>query len=299
MYKIILTQGIPASGKTSWAKKFVLESPLTRVRYNWDDLRNSMGKYWVPEREGLNFLQENRDFFMHYWMTKGWDIVVDNMNLNPKEIAYYQDLIEAHNSNEFTQFKYELELKKFFIPVEECIRRDSQRENPIGEEVIKRIWKRYRDQIWSEQNRHVYDVINHTQDLPHCILVDIDGTIALNLSNRPYYGEGCAESIHKDIPIFPTISIVETYKNEVIFFTGRDESLREETEKWIRNNIHIQDFKLVMRENFDYSVGSKCKVKLYNKYIKDKYNVDFFLEDSKEIADTFKDLGVYVLYPNL
>lgn len=41
--KIILTRGIPGSGKSTWAKTWVAESPETRIRLNWDDMRNMLG----------------------------------------------------------------------------------------------------------------------------------------------------------------------------------------------------------------------------------------------------------------
>ena len=41
--KIILTRGIPGSGKSTWAKAWVAESPETRIRLNWDDMRNMLG----------------------------------------------------------------------------------------------------------------------------------------------------------------------------------------------------------------------------------------------------------------
>lgn len=46
MHKIILTVGIPASGKSTWAKQWVLEDPEHRIRFNQDDIRNMFGKYW-------------------------------------------------------------------------------------------------------------------------------------------------------------------------------------------------------------------------------------------------------------
>lgn len=51
MSKIILCRGIQGSGKTTWAKQWVLEDPEHRVRFNNDDIRNMLGKYWVPSRE--------------------------------------------------------------------------------------------------------------------------------------------------------------------------------------------------------------------------------------------------------
>ena len=53
MNKIIICRGIPASGKSTWAKQWVLEDPEHRIRINQDDIRNMLGKYWVPSREEL------------------------------------------------------------------------------------------------------------------------------------------------------------------------------------------------------------------------------------------------------
>ena len=51
MKKIILTRGIPASGKSTWSKQEVLKDIEHSVRINRDDLRNMSGQYWVPARE--------------------------------------------------------------------------------------------------------------------------------------------------------------------------------------------------------------------------------------------------------
>lgn len=53
MSKLIITRGLPASGKSTWAKQWVLEDPEHRVRINQDDIRLMLGKYWVPKRESL------------------------------------------------------------------------------------------------------------------------------------------------------------------------------------------------------------------------------------------------------
>ena len=42
---------------------------------------------------------------------------------------------------------YTIEFKDFFIPLQECIDRDSKRPNPIGEEVIRKTYEKYKDII--------------------------------------------------------------------------------------------------------------------------------------------------------
>ena len=154
MAKIILCRGIQGSGKTTWSKQWVLEDPEHRVRFNNDDIRNMLGKYWVPSREQL-VLDLKKQFIMSSMM-KGYDIVIDNMNLNPKEVEFYKNYIEEHNRimkqlDEETKLsfkddtKYELEFKDFFTPIQECIKRDSKRPNPIGKEVIRKTYEKYKD----------------------------------------------------------------------------------------------------------------------------------------------------------
>lgn len=142
MAKIILCRGIQGSGKTTWAKQWVLEDPEHRVRFNNDDVRNMLGKYWVTSREHL--VSDIKKDFMVSAMEFGYDIVVDNMNFNPKEIEYYENLVDSTLGY---MNCYSLEYKDFFIPLEVCIERDSKRENPIGEEVIRKTYERYKSII--------------------------------------------------------------------------------------------------------------------------------------------------------
>ena len=148
MAKIILCRGIQGSGKTTWAKQWVLEDPEHRVRFNNDDIRNMLGKYWVPSREGL--IKDLRTLFLWEAMSYGFDVVIDNMNLNTKELEYYNKVIDDWNSpkgvvHDLVRPKYDLEFKNFFTPLQECIERDSKRPNPIGEEVIRKTYEKYKN----------------------------------------------------------------------------------------------------------------------------------------------------------
>lgn len=144
--KILVLRGLQGSGKSTFAKQWVNEDPKHRVRFNRDDIRNMLGKYWVPNREDL--IDDIYFGFLGSAIRKGYNIVIDNMNLNEKYIKEIQELIDWFNS--FGTFipEYEIEIKDFFhVPLQVCIDRDAQRENPIGEKVIRNTYNKYRDKI--------------------------------------------------------------------------------------------------------------------------------------------------------
>lgn len=144
MNKIIVVQGIPGSGKTFWARKWILENPEHRVRFNRDDIRNMLGKYWVPKRESL--INRMYETFIDNAMLSGYDIVLDNMNLSTSTLNSIKETVKCFNER-FPNKAYEIEYKSFLnTPLEVCIERDSKRENPIGEETIREIHQKYKKQ---------------------------------------------------------------------------------------------------------------------------------------------------------
>ena len=106
-----------------------------------------LGIYWVPSRE--NLINKIYDNFMNEAMLAGYDIVIDNMNLNKKTISEIEQYVIGFN--EWIKLSpldihYEIEYKTFFgIPLETLIERDSKRENPVGEKAIRDIYNKYKD----------------------------------------------------------------------------------------------------------------------------------------------------------
>ena len=143
MKKIILTRGIPASGKSTWAKQEVLKDPEHSVRINRDDLRNMSGQYWVPARE--NYIISCRNQLLNTAVYMGFNtIILDAMNLNPRDIDYITMIVDNFNKTLEGDNQYKIEFKDFTnVPLNVCIERDSKRENPLGEKVIRGIFNKY------------------------------------------------------------------------------------------------------------------------------------------------------------
>lgn len=298
--KLILCRGIQASGKSTWAKAWVKEDPEHRVRFNNDDIRNMLGEYWVPSREGM--VTELKRSFACEATRKGYDIVVDNMNLNPKEVKWWEDVISVANST--TDFHYELEFKDFFISVEECIRRDAMREQPMGAKVIKDTWRRYQAFIIKENiKKSLENKVKYVAGLPTAIIADMDGTLSLNTTGRPFYGDGAAEGMLTDIENGAVVASIRAMCDgidaELIVLTGREDTpeIRKATYNWLDEHYLLPD-KLLMRPKGDYSPAQECKRAIYKKYIEGNYNVLAVFDDSQKCVDMWREEGLTCFQPN-
>lgn len=303
--KLILTRGIQGSGKSTWARKWVEEDPEHRIRINNDDIRNMLGVYWVTSREDV--VSHIKKESVNYAMQRGYDIVVDNMNLNPKEVKFWEDVVNAHNNYinskdiiqpAWVQWEYEIEFKDFFIPLEECIRRDAMRPNPIGEKVIRDTWRRYKHFIQTSEVERYVNNLKRYEGKPKCIVIDMDSTVCFNMSKRPWYGEGAAEGMINDVPNTGVCDIIRQLQEQyiVVVATGRDTSQEEVTKQWLaRQGINADEF--YFRTNGDYRKGVEIKKEEITAILA-KYDIVAIFEDCEPIVQMYRDMGLTVLQPN-
>lgn len=155
---LIYTYGLPASGKTTWAKAWVEEDPKERVRVNRDDIRKMLGPYWVPQREQL--VTDIEQSTIIDALDSGYSVVVDSTNF----LFDYSDIIDVigrvefgetvwealtymNNTNPEKELNIEIVKKDFTnVSVEECIKRDLLRKDTdgyVGADVIRRMAKKY------------------------------------------------------------------------------------------------------------------------------------------------------------
>jgi hypothetical protein len=87
------------------------------------------------------------------------------------------------------------------------------------------------------------------------------------------------------------------YQYDLFFLSGREEEYRELTVKQIYKWLCMtpSDFSLFMRPTKDYRSDVEIKREIYEKEIKDKYNVLFCLDDRQSIVDLWRELGLVCL----
>ena len=263
-----------------------------------------LGKYWVTSREDLvSNIKRNTAIDA---MQKGYNIVVDNMNLNPKEVKFWQDVIDLHNNYlnnpnivqpAWVQWEYEIEFKDFFIPLDECIRRDATRPNPIGEKVIRDTWRKYKHFIQTtEVEQYVNNLRLWDSGKPMCVVIDMDSTVCFNTSKRPWFGNGSTEAMIDDAPNHGVVELIKSQEYPVVVCTGRNKDQYKVTIEWLANQ-GITPIDCYMRENGDYRKGVEVKAELMNQIL-DTYNVLVVFEDCEPIVQKYREMGLTVLQPN-
>ena len=141
--KLIILQGIPASGKSTWAKKWMSEDPTSRVIINRDSIRRMLGKYWVPSREKL--VDDIEFNSVESALKRGFDVCIDATNLNDKTICKFKDLCLTLQNDK--NLSIEIVFNKILVSLEEALERDKNRKFPMGEKVIKEFYNKYKDKL--------------------------------------------------------------------------------------------------------------------------------------------------------
>lgn len=283
MVKLIMTRGLPGSGKTTWAKEQVRNSGGRTKCVNKDDLRGMIDAgVWSHKRESV--ILEIQWGLAKDFLITGCDVIIDNTNLHPKHYDKANEIITELLDN---GIKCTLEVNDSFlqVPLEECIRRDSLRPNPVGKNIILQMWNQY---LKSEPPVH-------NPKLPECIIVDIDGTLALFGNNNPYNRDFSLDTVSQQV-----LSVVSNFWHNgcnVIILSGRSDKNKEVTQEWLNAN-HIMYDELHMRKDGDVRSDDIIKLEIYNEFIKDKYNVYFVIDDRPKVIRMWRSLGLFVFDVN-
>ena len=136
------------------------------------------------------------------------------------------------------------------------------------------------------------------------IIVDIDGTVSKvgdrlkYLQQKPVDWDSFYDACFEDKPIMGIINLVQicSLYYRIIFCTGRRESVREKTEKWIKRYcINIERPEIIMRPDGDWRHDTESKPEQLNKYGINLNDIEFVLEDRNSMVKKWRELGVKCL----
>ena len=130
-------------------------------------------------------------------------------------------------------------------------------------------------------------------ELPTCILVDIDGTLAQRGSRDPYDFEKCGQDIIRAQVRYVSNLVKRDGQISVIILTGREEKWRTIVEKWLADNEVEYDI-LLMRALDDHRPDYVIKREIFDAKIRDKYRVFFIMDDRKQVKRMWVRMGLFV-----
>ncbi|SRR6266516_5013 len=270
MKKVIILKGLPACGKSTWAKQQLTESPGNYKRISKDDLRLMLdaGK-WSKGNE--KFILNVRDALIVSALEEGCHVLVDDTNLHPKHETAIRELVKG---------LAQVEIKDFTdVSLETCLERDKNRPNYVGEQTIR---KMYRDFLQQKPQPPLYD-----SSLPDAVICDLDGTLALLNGRNPYDASLCEQ----DILNKPIAEILTNSRAYILLVSGRSEQYRPQTARWLLKHC-IAHFALFMREEGDMRKDAIIKRELYEQHIQGRYNVKFVLDDRNQMVELWRSLGL-------
>jgi predicted kinase len=275
--RVIILKGLPACGKTTWAKEQVDRYPGKYKRISKDDLRAMLdNKKWSKGNE--KFILATRDSLILLALQEGYHVLVDDTNLHNKHEQAIRELVKGLAIVEIKDFTD--------VPLETCIERDQKRPDYVGEQVIR---KMHRDFL--QPPRPIVPAYN--RNLPGAIISDIDGTLALISGRSPYDTARCEQDALNE----PVADIVGNYHKSdfrILLASGRSEQHRSLTENWLQQK-GVRYHELFMRADGDSRKDAIIKREIYENHIAGKYNIKFVLDDRQQVVDLWRSLGLTCL----
>jgi predicted kinase len=289
MKKVLILKGLPASGKSTFAKNLLDENKGMWKRLNKDDLR-AMLDNGHHSTSNEKFVEKLRDMMLIEALKEGKHVIIDDTNLSDRPVDRITQVVHKYAKDAGDQVK--IEIKTMETSLEESLERDAKREKKVGREVIMKMNKQH---FLNDERGPHYQPQNEA--LPPAIICDLDGTLAIIHNRSPFEGL----KVENDLLNKPIAEIIKQYFDlgvKIIFLSGREELARTPTINWL-NTHEIPFHALYMRASGDMRKDAIIKKELFETHIKDKYFVKFVLDDRNQVVDLWRlELGLPCLQVN-
>lgn len=281
MKTVIILRGLPASGKSTYAKELVKANPGMYKRINRDDMREMLDGYQFS-KSNEKFVKKLRDWLIVEALRDGKHVIVDDTNLSQRNINRINDLVNGYKKQTGEQVK--VEVKEFTIELEEAIKRDAKRQRPVGRQQISKLYRQFYAPE-DKKGRGPY-YMKQNKALPKAIICDIDGTIAIIDGRSPFDASKCEQDALNE-PIANIVKEEFEKGTQIFLFTGRMDSCKTQTLNWLAK-YKIPFHQLVMRKHDDTRKDAIVKTEFFDTHIRDKFFVKYVLDDRNQVVDMWR-----------
>jgi predicted kinase len=302
--KLIITRGLPASGKTTKAEAWVAKDPVNRVRVNRDDIRQMLHNGVFVQRDELTRGTEDtvikmRDALISTALSAGRDVICDDTNLPQRVACDLRRLADKHSA--------EFEVWDLTdVDMGTCITRDYDRGvrggRTVGPKVISDMHtrflrgRRYPLPFPEPTTPTALDVVPYVGNPggQSTYLVDIDGTIAL-MGDRSPYDETRVGADRPNVDVIRVVRALHLAGYRIIFMSARTEGCYDATRAWLNRYVDITGV-LIMRAVGDTRKDAIVKLELFDRHIRNNLDVNVVgvFDDRKQVVDMWRALGLTV-----
>lgn len=301
--QLIINRGLPGSGKSTLTKLEVASDYNNVVRVNRDDIRNMLhdGVWRGQETESVVMMM--RDSMLRSAMkAKKPFVISDDTNLDSHVVKHIAKIGQF--------FGYEVVVRDFDVPLKTCIERVAKREGSarVGEDVIRGMHKKFfklgkfpENPLKNQIKAVTFEPYIPNLSLPKAVIFDIDGTLASHEGVRSPYDY---TRVGLDGPRQAVINALENYAlndYSIIILSGREDSCRADTLEWLKmhtcldriDTYKIGSWSLFMRAAGDKRQDRVIKGELFDKHIRNSFNVEAVFDDRTQVVDLWRnELGL-------
>jgi len=285
---LTMLKGLPASGKSTWAREFLEFVDFTGVAVvSKDEIRKTNPTFKEKDTVAME------DTLIREYLNRKLNVIVDDTNLNPFHEKRLRKIAE--------EFKTDFEIKEFDTPVNECITRDMARPNSVGEEVIRGMFnKYYKDNgtlgiastpVFGKEKQ--FGELDNNNFWQPVAVFDMDGTLALMGERSPFdYSK-----VMEDEPNWPVVQIMRALKNTgygIVILSGREDVCMESTVTWLEERIGLTpaDYKIFMRKAKDFRKDNIVKYEIMkNEVLPSNFVVGVF-DDRDQVVKMWREAGL-------
>lgn len=284
MAKMIIMQGLPASGKSTRAEE-IQKANGNVVRINKDLLRTMLHfNKWSGRNEG--YTRQAARELARTFLKNEVSVIIDDTNLNAGTVQSWVDLAKECDAK--------IEYERMDTSMIDCITRDVTREKSVGMDVIVQM---------ALQNGL------YPKPAKGFVLCDLDGTLA-NVDHRLHFvkvaeGEkkdwkGFFNAMSEDTVRTETLDMLLKYEDEghqIIFVSARPDNYREKTEEWLDEIMkgYVMHKTLIMRRADDKRPDTEVKQGIYDTYFKGKYDIAHIIDDRPSVIRMWRANGLDVI----
>lgn len=291
MAEVCLTVGIPASGKSTWARQQIAAGGYDAIVCR-DDIRLMQG---LKHGEDENLVTMVERALIEGLILEDKRIIVADTNINMKFRNQLINFCHEHGAD--------VTIKVFDVGLDQAIMWDAARgAATVGAPVIARMYSDLQGQDVKDELLPVQTWEQYEHDWAHptkkdAVAFDIDGTLARHVNRSPYD----ESKVGDDEAIEDVVSMVTALCQFYfpIFVSGRKDTSRKDTADWIERHTGISllpfedEAELHMRKAGDTRPDWVIKNEIYDELIP-RFNIIMVFDDRDQVVRHLRRRGITV-----